>query len=149
MKADLEARYLCEAGYERVSWHAPAGPEQVALEKWLKGFLAMIASCVAVIGVIAVLNNNFGPRALTDRMERIVAQLDRISTIRPETAHTIARVISQPGYDCEQVACDQNLKARNMAVRFRLETSLALKAGGVDVASSLQPAAGMASGQTE
>jgi hypothetical protein len=34
-----------------------------------------------------------------------------------------------------------------MAVRFRLETSLALKAGGVEVASSVQPAGANASGQ--
>jgi hypothetical protein len=89
------------------------------------------------------LNNNFGPSATTDRMERIVAQLDRTSAIRPETAEAIARIISQPGYDCERVACDQNLKARNMAVRFRLETSLALKA--LAVASSATPVGAAAS----
>jgi hypothetical protein len=143
MKADLEARYVCEAGYERVSWRAPAGPEQIVLERWLKGFLAVIALCVAGIGLVTVLNNNFGPSATTDRMERIVAQLDRTSAIRPETAEAIARIISQPGYDCERVACDQNLKARNMAVRFRLETSLALKA--LAVASSATPVGAAAS----
>jgi hypothetical protein len=140
MKADLEALYVCEAGYERVSWRPPAGPEQIVLEKWLKGFLAVITLCVAAIGMVTVLNNNFGPSATTDRMERIVAQLDGMNAIRPETAQAIARIMSQPGYDCERVACDQNLKARNMAVRFRLETSLALKAGGVEVASSARPA---------
>jgi hypothetical protein len=143
MKADLEARYLCEAGYERASWRPPAGPEQIVLEKWLKGFLAAIAACVVGIGLVTVLNNNFGPSATTDRMERIVAQLDRTSAIRPETAQAIARIISQPGYDCDRVACDQNLKARNMAVRFRLETSLALKSSAV--ASSATPAAAAAS----
>jgi hypothetical protein len=149
MKADLEARYLCEAGYQRTASCPPANPDQVALEKWLMGFLGVIASCVAIIGLVTALSNNFGPGALTDRMERIVAQVDRMTAIRPETAAAIARMISQPGYDCEQVACDQNLRARNMAVRFRLETSLALKTGGVEVASSALPAAASAAGRAE
>jgi hypothetical protein len=103
MKADLEARYLCEAGYERAAWRPPAGPEQIVLEKWLKGFLAAIAVCVAAIGLVTALNNNFGPSATTDRMERIVAQLDRMNAVRPETAQAIARIISQPGYDCARI----------------------------------------------
>ena len=150
MKADLEARYLCEAGYERAAWRPPAGPEPAVRERWLTGLLVAVAAFGA-IGFAVSPSNDFGPRETTDRMERIIAQLDRMSAIRPETAQAIARVISQPAYDCEQVACDPMIKARNMAVRFHLETSLAEKAsaGGVEVASSLKPAGGIASSRAE
>jgi hypothetical protein len=151
MMADLEARYLCEAGYARAAWRSPGSPErQVIPDKWLKGLLVAIAACGA-IGLAMASRNDFGPRETTARMERMIEQIDRMSAIRPETAQAIARVISQPAYDCDQVACDQNLKARNMAVRFGLETSLAEKAsaGAVEVASAMKPSDGIASSRAE
>jgi hypothetical protein len=74
-----------------------------------------------------------------------------MNAVRPETARAIARITSQPTYDCEQVACDLTIKARNMAVRFRLETLLAEKAsaGGVEVAPSAKRAGGIASRRAE
>jgi hypothetical protein len=137
---DLEASRLDEAGYERVVWRDPSHPKPHT-ERWLLG---AGAACLVLV-VIAALNDNFGPHAATARMERILVQLDRMSAIRPETARAAMRIIRQPGYDCEQVACDTRLKARNMAVRFRLETLLATKASAV--AASVKPA--MAGAPTE
>ena len=142
MKIDLEERYLCEAGYERAAWRRPAGPEhQPMRERQIKGLLLVLAACF-IVGTIVTLNNNFGPDETTARMERILTQLERMHSIRPENAEAITRIISQPGYDCERIPCDANLKARNMAVRFRLETSLAAKAlaGELEVASTMKPA---------
>jgi hypothetical protein len=141
MKMDLEARYLCEAGYERAVWRPPAGPEhQPVRERRIKGLMTMLAVCF-VVGIIMALNSGFGPDVTTARMERILTQLERMHSIRPVTAEAITRIINQPGYDCERIACDANLRARNMAVRFRLETSLAAKAlvGELEVASTMRP----------
>lgn len=142
MKIDLEERYLSEAGFERAAWGPPAGPEHPpGPERRLKGLMVAAAACF-VVGLVVTLNNNFGPDETTARMERILTQLDRMNSIRPNTAQAITRIISQPGYDCERIACDAKLKARNMAVRFRLETSLAAKAvaGELDLVSSMNPA---------
>jgi hypothetical protein len=141
MKIDLEERYLSEAGYERAAWRPPAGPEHEPVrERRLKGLMVAVAAC-CVVGLVVTLNNNFGPDETTARMERILTQLDQMNSIRPETAQAITRIISQPGYDCERIACDAKLKARNMAVRFRLETLLTAKAlaGELEFASSMKP----------
>jgi len=142
MRIDLEARYLCEAGYERAAWRQPAGPEHHPVrERRIKGLMTTLAACF-IVGMLVASSNNFGPDETTVRMERILTQLERMHSIRPETAEAITRIINQPGYDCERIACDANLKARNMAVRFRLETSLAAKAlvGELEVASTMRPA---------
>jgi hypothetical protein len=151
MKIDLEARYLCEAGYERAVWRPPAVSEhQPVRERRIKGLMIALAAC-CVVGMLVALNNNFGPHETTARMERILTQLERMHSIRPEIADAITRIISQPGYDCERIACDANLKARNMAVRFRLETSLAAKAlvGEREVASTMRPAGAPSEGSSE
>jgi hypothetical protein len=151
MKIDLEARYLCEAGYERAAWRPATAADHHPVRPWpIKGLMTVLAACF-VIGTLVALNNNFGPDETTTRMERILTQLERMHSVRPETAQAVARIISQPGYDCERIACDANLKARNMAVRFRLETTLAAKAlaGELEVASTMRPGIGPIEGSSE
>jgi hypothetical protein len=81
-----------------------------------------IASCVAV-GFF--LGNGYGPGEPTAHMERLAKQLDGMTMITPETARTIARIVSLPGYDCDRIACDAQLKERNRAVRAYLATLMA------------------------
>jgi hypothetical protein len=124
-----EQGYLCDAGRARAAWHArprPQPAERRAWDKWLVGLVIAVASSVA-LGLMLMLNSTFGPYEATARMERVAAHLDRMGSIRPETARAIMRVISQPGYDCEQVACDATLKRRNLAVRFRLASLVTAK----------------------
>jgi hypothetical protein len=136
--SSLEERYLCEAGYPRAIWRAPADPEQRRVwENWLMGMLVAIGTCVAVT---FFLSKGYGPQETTAQMERIVKQLDQIKTITPETARAIERMVSQPSYKCDHLPCDAQLKDRNHAVRAQLATLLAAKTSGEEVASSQRPA---------
>jgi hypothetical protein len=120
-------------------WRAPADPEQRRVwENWLKGLLVAIGSCVAAT---FFLGNGYGPDETTAHMERLVKQLDRMTTITPETARMIARLVSQPGYDCDRVACDARLRERNRAVRADLATAMVVKISGeeVEIALSRRP----------
>jgi hypothetical protein len=122
MTADLKERHLGEAGYERAAWRAPTRGEPLpGWNKWVVRLVVAVGACFVVLMVWA-LNNNFGPYQATARMERILAQLEDMPEIRPETAQVVMRVIGRPGYDCEQVACDHKLAARNLAVRSHLIT---------------------------
>jgi hypothetical protein len=58
-------------------------------------------------------------------MERFAGNLGQAKTIHPDTVREIARLMSRPWYDCNQVRCSEQLKARNRAVRTRLETLMA------------------------
>jgi hypothetical protein len=109
---------LGEACYQRAAWRPPADEAQRrVLERWLAGLLLAIGLCVAMA---LFLNSSFGPQEMTGRMERMIKQLDTLREIPPETAQVIERVIRQPGYDCNQVSCDVQLKSRNSAVRAQL-----------------------------
>jgi hypothetical protein len=137
MKVDLEERYRCDAGHPHAAWRPPADPaERRVWDKWINGLLATAAACFA-LGLIVILNGRFGPHEATARMERLLAHLDRMPAIRPETAQAITRIMSQRGYDCEQVACNARLAERNITVRFRLVTALAAKAPREELAASL------------
>jgi hypothetical protein len=130
-----EERYLCEVGYPRAVWRAPADPEQRRVwENWLKGLLLAIGSCVVIT---LLLGKGYGPHDTTAQMERLVKQLDRMTTISPEAARAIAGMVSQPGYDCDRVACDARLRERNRAVRADLATALVTKASGEEVEIAL------------
>jgi hypothetical protein len=128
-----EERYLCEAGYPRAVWRPPVEQRRV-WENWLKGLLVAIGSCVAV-GFF--LGNGYGPQEPTAHMERLAKQLDGMTTITPETARMIARMVSQPGYDCDRIACDAQLKERNRAVRADLATVMVAKISGEEVENPL------------
>jgi polysaccharide pyruvyl transferase WcaK-like protein len=137
-------KYLCEVGYARAAWHWPTNPEQQhARDRWLIGLLVAVTSCLAVITVLG-LNHSFGPHATTAHIERIATRLDRMTTIHPNTANAIMRIVGQPGYDCDRVACDAQLAARNSAAHARLATALAAKTDKIQLAVQPMPVDGFA-----
>ena len=61
----------------------------------------------------------------TAQMERFAENLERVTAIPTKTAREIARVIGQPGYDCNHVTCSAQLKERNRAARAKVSSLLA------------------------
>ena len=94
--------------------------------KWLKGGVAAIAFSGAV-ALFWVARGTVPPLEATAQMERLAAKVERAQSIPPDTVREITRLIGQPWYDCNQVACNAQLQARNSAVRNRLKTLIATK----------------------
>jgi len=115
-------RHLSEAGYERAAWPPQRGAEPLpGWNNWLAGLVVAAGACFAVLMVWAF-NNNFGPYQATARMERILAQVESMPVIRPETVEVVMRIIGRHGYDCDLIDCDHKLATRNLAVRSQLVT---------------------------
>ena len=94
--------------------------------KWLKGTIGAIALTSAVAFSLAASGTN-RPFEATVEMEQLAAKLEHAKAIHPKTAHEIRRLIGQPRYDCNQVACSAQLEGRNSAVRKQLEALIAKK----------------------
>ncbi|MGA7387983.1 MAG: hypothetical protein WA322_04500 [Pseudolabrys sp.] len=90
-----------------------------------------LAACAALILVgIAVnragigANNRQRVLEATVEMESLATKLDHAMKIAPETKLEIARIINQPWYNCNQMACPTVLETRNRAARAHLRTVL-------------------------
>jgi hypothetical protein len=94
----------------------------------LAGLAVLTLVGAAAIGTtIAAVGANKEQRVLeaTVQMERLAAKLERAKKIAPETKLEIDRLIRQPWYDCNQMACTTALERRNRVARVRLQTVLA------------------------
>lgn len=94
--------------------------------KLVKGAVVVIA-VIGAVGLFWAASGPVRPLEATARMEQLAANVERAKSIHPDTAREIARLIAQPWYDCNQVACSAQLQARNSAVRNRLNTVIATK----------------------
>jgi hypothetical protein len=136
---------MCPAG--RIPDHAPSGtPDHATAYLWLDAgqswpflrrfetisrralyswlFVVVVCGCWAMIMLMI---DGTRPEQATRQMERLAAQLETTTAIPAATANAVARVMSQPWYDCGHVACSAELADRNRAVRSRLKTLLAGK----------------------
>jgi hypothetical protein len=90
-----------------------------------------LAACAALI-LVGIAVNKMGIAAnnrqrvleATVEMERLATKLDHAMKIAPETKLEIARIISQPWYNCIQMACPTVLETRNRTARAHLRTVL-------------------------
>lgn len=87
------------------------------------GVAALAAPLVAnIVGIGA--NNQQRVLEATVRMERLATDLEHAKKIAPTTRLEVARLIGQPWYDCNQLACRAALDARNRLARERLQAAL-------------------------
>jgi hypothetical protein len=135
--AHSEPRYLCALAHARAVWTPPSAPEdRLVWNRWLKGLGTIIAATVAIALFLASGSIN-RPLEATIKMERLAAKLKQMKVIHPETARTIASLMLQPSYDCDQITCSAAVQARNSAARSQLKAILAKRS------AEIQPAGGM------
>jgi adenylate/guanylate cyclase family protein len=84
------------------------------------GVAALASPIVAGISGAGA-NNQQKVLEATVRMERLAKGLEHADKIAPETKLEIRRLIHNPWYDCNQVACRKTLEMRNHAVREHLQ----------------------------
>jgi hypothetical protein len=143
--ANSEQRYLCGSAYARAVWTPPSALDERVWGRWLKGLGTVIASTAAFALFLASGSTN-RPLEATVQMERLAVKLEQMKSIHPETAQTIARLVLQPAYDCNQVACSAAVQARNIAARSRLKATVA-RSGETQVAGEM-PRSNISSGPT-
>jgi len=125
MRTGSDQEYLCGAGHARAVWIRPENPEQrLVWGRWLKGLTSVIAATSAVAWIAASANLT-RPLEATAQMERLAGKIERAKMLDQETVHEIARLIRQPAYDCNQIACTTQLQARNSAARASLAKAVA------------------------
>jgi hypothetical protein len=119
---DPRIAHLClDAGQSRTMLRGSGTTSDRVLGGWL---IAMFAgACLAAI----LMHTGNRTTLATEQMERLVAQLERSTTIPAQTANAIARVLEQPPDYCAQAPCDAEAQARNKAVRDQLKHLLATK----------------------
>jgi len=116
---------LCAAAHARAVWIQPQHPgERLVWRRWLKGLVTIIVATSGA-GWIAASASLTGPLEATARMERLAGNIERAKMLDPETVTEIRRLIHQSAYDCNQIACNAQLQARNSAARARLVNALA------------------------
>jgi hypothetical protein len=144
--ANSEQRYLCGSAYARAVWTPPSAlDERIVWGRWLKVLGTVIASTAAFALFLASGSTN-RPLEATVQMERLAVKLEQMKSIHPETAQTIASLVLQPAYDCNQVACNAAVHVRNNAARSRLKATLA-RSGETQVAGEM-PRSNISSGPT-
>ena len=87
--------------------------------------VSTLAAIMALPALVWAGSGRISPLEATVEMERFAGQATHVKTIHPDTAREIARLMSRPGHDCDRVRCSEQLRARNHAVRTRLETLMA------------------------
>jgi hypothetical protein len=87
--------------------------------------ISTLAAIMALPALMWASSGKVSPLEATVQMERFASNVEHAKTIHPDTAREIARLMSRPWYDCDQVRCGELLRARNHAVRTRLETLMA------------------------
>jgi hypothetical protein len=128
------AYFLIAAGHPRAVFRPPADPQELLTwNAWLRRGLAAIAVSAAA-ALCWTLGSPFRPLEATVQMERLAAKVERTKFVQLDTAHAITRFIDQDGYDCDFVACDTQLRARNRAVRDHLKQLIAEKMPSSDLA---------------
>jgi hypothetical protein len=83
--------------------------------------LPMVGLVTAVLGLTFIL----GPRSAhalkaATYMERLATTLHDGEMITPNIARGISRLLREPGYNCNNLACDTALEHRNHAIRREL-----------------------------
>jgi hypothetical protein len=114
-----EGPIICGIGHARAVWCAPAA-DRITWTRWLKGSAAVLVSVTAV-GLLVAMGSTARPLEATAQMEQLARKLEHARTVHPDTASTIAKLISQPWYDCTQIACNSQLQRRNESARARLK----------------------------
>jgi hypothetical protein len=89
--------------------------------------LGMLAVIVSVAALAWAGHGSARPREATALMEQFAGKAEHARKIHPDTANVIARLVSQPSYDCNRVVCGEPLRARNRVVRARLKMLVADK----------------------
>jgi len=127
-KESDDSYFLINAGHLRAVFRPPADLEQRSVcGNLLKATFGAIAFSGAVALSLAA-SGTGRPVEATVQMEQLAAKVERAKSIHPKTVHEVTRLIGQPWYDCNQVACSAQLKARNTAARNRLQAMIAKKA---------------------
>ena len=67
------------------------------------------------------------PVEATALMERLTGKIEHAQKLHADTAREIARLMSQPWFDCNRVTCSEALRVRNAGVRQRLKLLVAGK----------------------
>ncbi len=125
--------FLINAGHATGHFWRPVRLEdRPAWNAWLKGAAAVLA-CTGAFALFLAYGSSNRPLEATVQMERLAAKVERAKAIDPATAHEIARLIGQPWYDCNQVACSAQMQARNGLARDRLQTLMARKTPGEEI----------------
>ena len=119
--------FLINGGHATAVFRPPMnGADLAAWRQWLKRGAAAISLSVALAVCWAA--GNVRPLEATAAMEQLAAKMERMTVIHPDLADVIVRLMSRPGYDCDQVACSAGLQARNGAARNRLAVLIATNA---------------------
>ena len=130
--------FLTDIGHSHAVFTPPADiGERRKWRKWLGTGVAAITLSTAV-ALIWAGTSAVQPLEATVQMERLTVKMEHAKSIDPETAREVRRLISQPWYDCNQIACSAPLQARNSAVRDRLKTLIAKKTPMNNVADAKQ-----------
>jgi len=95
------------------------GPETLAGSP---GWLVAAPLCACLVALLIWRGSS--PLEATSQMELMAEKLQSMRPIPATTAREIARVIRQPWYDCDRVACPKTLEARNRAARQKLSDLL-------------------------
>src|SRR5262249_6961539 len=111
--------------------------------------IGMAFSALAIAAVVGLsmidtgANNQRRVLEATVRMEQLAKNLEHAKRIAPATSLEVAKLIREPKYDCNQVACRTALEMRNQTVRARLQSMLAISnAENPQTTSSLGHAVG-------
>jgi hypothetical protein len=100
--------------------------------------LGTVIASTAAVALFLASGSIHRPLEATVQMERLAVKLQQMKAIHPETAQTIATLVIQPSYDCNQVSCSPGVQARNSIARSRLKAILA-QGGGETQASAGTP----------
>jgi hypothetical protein len=132
-----EERYLCGSRYASEVWTQESAPKERPIwNRRMKGLSAVIASA-AVLAMFLASGSTNRPLEATVHMERLAVKLQQMKAIHPDTAQTIASLVLQPSYDCNQLACSPAVQVRNSTARSRLKAILAKGSGEMQAAEGM------------
>jgi hypothetical protein len=118
---DPRIAHLClDAGQSRILLRGAGTTSDRVMAGWLIAIFA--CACLAAI----FMQSESRATLATAQMERLVAQLERTTTIPAQTANAIARALEQPLH-CAPGPCDFEAQARDKSVRDHLKHLLATK----------------------